>query len=117
MSFRRALGPTQPPIISLEIKRQEREADHSTPTSAEVNSTSTRPHVFIALCLIGHRDSYTPTFSRSSPKRPDIHIGALERGLGAQVPARIFEVRNYSYYFGDDQKAGDDVCFLNRITV
>jgi hypothetical protein len=37
-----ALGPTQPPIqwvpvaLSLGIKRQEREADHSPPSSAEV---------------------------------------------------------------------------------
>jgi hypothetical protein len=39
---RMALGPTQPPIqwvpgaLSLEVKRQGREADHSPPYSAEV---------------------------------------------------------------------------------
>jgi hypothetical protein len=40
-----ALGPTQPPIqwvagtLSLGVKRQGREADHSLPTSAEVMNT------------------------------------------------------------------------------
>jgi hypothetical protein len=41
-AFRTALGPTQPPIqwvlgaLSLGVKRPEREADHSPPSSAEV---------------------------------------------------------------------------------
>jgi hypothetical protein len=40
---RMALGPTQPPIqgvpgsLSLGVKRPGREADHSSPSSAEVN--------------------------------------------------------------------------------
>jgi hypothetical protein len=44
-SSRPALGPTQPPTqwvpgaISLGAKRPGREADHSPPTSAEVNNT------------------------------------------------------------------------------
>jgi hypothetical protein len=43
ITSRPALGPTQPPIqwvpgaLSLEVKRQGREADHSPPSSAEVN--------------------------------------------------------------------------------
>jgi hypothetical protein len=55
---RTALGPTQPPIqwvlevLSLGVKRPEREADHSPPSSAEVNNawsyTSTPPYVFMA---------------------------------------------------------------------
>jgi hypothetical protein len=49
---RTALGPTQPPMqwvpgaLSLGVKRPGREADHSTPSSAEVNEwgyTSTPP--------------------------------------------------------------------------
>jgi len=49
---RKALGPTRPPIqgvpgaLSLRVKRPEREADHSPPSSAEVNAwgyTSTPP--------------------------------------------------------------------------
>jgi hypothetical protein len=34
--FRTALGPTQPPTQWVGIKRPEREADHSSPSSAEV---------------------------------------------------------------------------------
>jgi hypothetical protein len=45
MSSRLDLGPTQPPILwvpgilSLEVKREGREADHSSPTSAEDKKT------------------------------------------------------------------------------
>jgi hypothetical protein len=61
ISSRPALLSTQPPIKSYKIctggsfpgvKRQEREADHSPPTSAEVKKmwidTSTPPYVFMA---------------------------------------------------------------------
>jgi hypothetical protein len=57
MSSRPALGPTQPPIewvpgaLSLGVKRQEREADHSPSAIAEVKKmwiyTSTPPYVFM----------------------------------------------------------------------
>jgi hypothetical protein len=57
-SSRPVLGPTQPPIqwipgtFSLEVKRQQGDADHSPPTSAEVKKTwvytSTPPYVFMA---------------------------------------------------------------------
>jgi hypothetical protein len=53
-----AMGPTQPPIqwvpgaLSLGVKRQGREADHSPPTSVEVRKmwfyTSTPPYAFMA---------------------------------------------------------------------
>jgi hypothetical protein len=45
MSSRQVLGPTQPPIqwvpgaLSSEVKRPEREADHSPSTSVEVKKT------------------------------------------------------------------------------
>jgi hypothetical protein len=55
---RPALGPTQPPIqwvpgaLSPGVKRQEREADHSPPISAEVKKmwiyTSTPSYAFMA---------------------------------------------------------------------
>jgi hypothetical protein len=66
---RTALGPTQPPILwvpgalSLGVKRPGREADHSPPSSAEVKNawsyTSTPPYVFMAWCLVKHRDNFT----------------------------------------------------------
>jgi hypothetical protein len=61
MPFKPALGPTHPIIqcvpwiLSLELKRQGREADHSSPTSAEVKVwtyTSTVTYVFMERCLI-----------------------------------------------------------------
>jgi hypothetical protein len=65
------LGPTQPPIqwvpgaLSLRLKRPGREADHSPPSSAEVKNvwsyTSTPQYVFIAWCLVKHRDNFTFT--------------------------------------------------------
>jgi hypothetical protein len=68
---RTALGPTQPPIqwipgtLSLGVKRQGREADHSLPSSAEVKNawsyTFTPQYVFMAWCLVKHRDNFTFT--------------------------------------------------------
>jgi hypothetical protein len=59
---RPALGPNQPPIqwvpgaLSLEVKRQGREADHSPPYSAEVKNVwsynSTPQYVFMAWCSV-----------------------------------------------------------------
>jgi hypothetical protein len=59
---RPVLGPTQPPTISasavsLGIKRQGREADHSPPSIAEVKN-GTHPHVFMAWCLMKHGDNF-----------------------------------------------------------
>jgi hypothetical protein len=58
MSFRKVLGPNQNPIqwipgiISLGVKRQELEADHSHSTSNEVKKTSiyiyTPPYGFMS---------------------------------------------------------------------
>jgi hypothetical protein len=63
-----ALGPTQPPIqwvpgaLNLGEKRPGREADHSPPSSAEVKNawsyTSTPQYVFMAWCLVKHRDNF-----------------------------------------------------------
>jgi hypothetical protein len=68
---RTALGPTQPPIqwvsgaLSLGVKRSGHEADHSPPSSAEVKNswsyTSTPQYVFMAWCLLKHRDNFTFT--------------------------------------------------------
>jgi hypothetical protein len=64
-----ALVPTQPPIqwvsetLSLGIKQPGQEANHSPPSSAEVKNawsyTSTPQYVFIAWCLVKHRDNFT----------------------------------------------------------
>jgi hypothetical protein len=63
------MGPTQPPIqwvpgaLSLEVKQPGREADHSPPSSAKVkNAWSYTPlpqYVFMAWCLVKHRDKFT----------------------------------------------------------
>jgi hypothetical protein len=70
---RTALGPTQPPIQwvpgapSLGVKRPGREADPSPQSSAEVKNawryTSTSQYVFMAWCLVKHRDNFTFTFT------------------------------------------------------
>jgi hypothetical protein len=45
------------------VKRREREADHSPPSSNEVKNawshTSTPPYVFMAWCSVKHRDDFT----------------------------------------------------------
>jgi hypothetical protein len=63
------LGTTQSPIqwvpgvLSLGVKRPGHEIDHSPPSSAEVknarNYTSTPQYVFMAWCLVKHRDNFT----------------------------------------------------------
>jgi hypothetical protein len=63
-----ALRPTRPPIqwipgsLSPSFKRPGREADLSLPSSAEVKNawsyTTTPPYVFMACCLIKHRDNF-----------------------------------------------------------
>jgi hypothetical protein len=67
-----ALDPTQPRIqwvpgiLSLGVKWPGREADYSPPSSAEVKNawsyTSTPQYVFMAWCLVKHRDNFTFTF-------------------------------------------------------
>jgi hypothetical protein len=48
------------------VKRSEREADHSPPSTAEVTNvygyTSTPQYVFMAWCLVKYRDNFTFTF-------------------------------------------------------
>jgi hypothetical protein len=52
-----------PGALSLRVKRPGRESDHSPPSSAEVNKawsyTSTPQYVFMAWCLVKHRDNFT----------------------------------------------------------
>jgi hypothetical protein len=72
IASRTALGPTQPPIqwvpgaLSLGVKRLGREADHSSPCSADFKNawsyTSTLQYVFMVWCLVKHRDNFTFTF-------------------------------------------------------
>jgi hypothetical protein len=48
--------------LSLGVKRPGREADHSPPSSAEVSAwscTCTPQYVFMAWCLVKHRDNFT----------------------------------------------------------
>jgi hypothetical protein len=51
---------------SYGVKRSECEADNSPPSSAEVKKawsyTSIPQHVFMAWCLVKHRDNFTFTF-------------------------------------------------------
>jgi hypothetical protein len=71
---RTVLGPTQPPIqqvpgaLSLGVKRPGREADLSPPSSAEVKNawsyTCTPEYVFMAWCLVKHRDNFIFTFTK-----------------------------------------------------
>jgi hypothetical protein len=68
---RPVLVPIQPPIqrvpgaLSLWVKKPEREADHSPPSSAEVKNTwsytSTPPYAFTDWCLVKHRNNFTFT--------------------------------------------------------
>jgi hypothetical protein len=64
---------TQPPIqwvpgiLSLGVKRPECEADDSPPSSAEVKNAwsynSSPQYVFMAWCLVKHKDNFTFTFT------------------------------------------------------
>jgi hypothetical protein len=66
-----ALGTTQPPVqwvpgaLSLGVKLQGREADQSPPSSAEIKNAwsyfSNTQYVFMAWCLVKHRDNFTFT--------------------------------------------------------
>jgi hypothetical protein len=56
-----------------QVKRPGREADHSPPSSAEIENawsyTSTPQYVFMARCLVKHRDNFTFTLSEKQKKR------------------------------------------------
>jgi hypothetical protein len=66
---RTALVPIEPPIqwvpeaLSLGVKRSAREADHSPPSNAEVQECVALyllpQYVFMAWCLVKHRDNFT----------------------------------------------------------
>jgi hypothetical protein len=68
-----ALRPTQAPIqwiagvLSLGVKRPRREADHSPPSSAEITMYGAilplPLDVFMAWCIVKHRDKFTFTFT------------------------------------------------------
>jgi hypothetical protein len=52
--------------LSLKVKRPKSEADHSPPSSAEIKNawsyTSIPQYVFMAWCLVKHRDNFTFNF-------------------------------------------------------
>jgi hypothetical protein len=91
LSYRVALGPTQPPIQrvsgapSPRVKRLGREADHSPPANAEVKKmwihTSTPPYVFMAQCLISSyivfSDVHTANHARDFVLQQQAAIGRL----------------------------------------
>jgi hypothetical protein len=64
-SFELSDNPTQPPIQSLGVKEPGCQANHSVPPSAEVKKTwiytFTPLYVFMAECLVKHRDNFTFT--------------------------------------------------------
>jgi len=69
---RTAVGTTQYPLqwilgsLFVEVKRPGREADHSSPSSVEVNAwryTSAPPIRFMEWCLVKHRDNFAFTFN------------------------------------------------------
>jgi hypothetical protein len=76
---RPVLGPIQPPMqrvsgtLFLGVKRSGREADHSSPPIAEVKNAwsyaSTPPYIFMAWCLVKHRDNFTLTFTFRNHKQ------------------------------------------------
>jgi hypothetical protein len=84
---RMVLGPTQPPIqwmpgsLSLGVKWLRHEADHSPPSSAEVKNASsyisTPQYIFMASCLVKHRDNITFTFYPSD----DLHTSQNEENV------------------------------------
>jgi hypothetical protein len=81
---RPALGPTQPPIqwvlgsFSPGLKQLGCEADHSPISSAKVKNvwhyTSTPQYVFMAWCLVKHRDSFNFTFYENISSIKSIHL-------------------------------------------
>jgi hypothetical protein len=99
---RTALGPTQPPIqrvpgtVSLGVKRPGREADHTPPSSAEVKNawsyTSTPQYVFMAWCLVKHKDNFNfylykapiKNAVRSKLHRYQHHFQIFLSGIGKQ---------------------------------
>jgi hypothetical protein len=60
------LGEFKSGTVSLGVKQLRYEADHLPPSSAEVKNawsyTSTPPYVFMAWCLVKHRDNFTFIF-------------------------------------------------------
>jgi hypothetical protein len=75
IASRPALGPTESPnqrvpgALSTGVQQQRREADHSPPSSVEVKNawryTAIPQYVFMAWCLVKHRDIFNFTFTLS----------------------------------------------------
>jgi hypothetical protein len=88
------LMPTQPPIqwvpgaLSLGVKQLGHEAYHLSPSSAKVKNvwsyTPTPHYVFMAWCLVKHRDNFTFT----------LLFNKLVMDLGKKYPVTMFYLHN-----------------------
>jgi hypothetical protein len=98
---RPTLGPTQPPIQSVRgalspgIKRPGREANNLLPSDSEVNMwsyTSTSQYVFMAWCLIKHRDNFMSVVCELSAVNRYSRVGVYFGGvINAVTTYRHFE--------------------------
>jgi hypothetical protein len=92
---RQALGPTHPPIqwvlgaLSMGVKRPGREANNSSPSSAEVKECVElylhSPYVFMGRYLVKHRDVFT--FTTWVPGAPSLELKEQGREAGRSPPS------------------------------
>jgi hypothetical protein len=104
-----ALGPTQPPIqwvagtLSLGVKRPRREADHTPPSSTEVNNawsyTSTPLYVYMEWCLVKHRDNFTFYLLNSGLLCPESNIKTNEERKITEKAFKKCAFQNLEYVY------------------
>jgi hypothetical protein len=97
--------------FSLGVKRPERKADHSPPSSAEVKNawsyTSTPQYVFMAWCLVKQRDNFTFTF------RSWLALTNKIRGIRSGITNGEETLRDTRHYGGLHQSSSDRIPVLN----